>query len=70
MRIASFILGFLVLFSTHIEVWDTNFFDFLCVIVYMAMPAALIITPMILEFMEHKVIWNRSKKQKDKSDTL
>ena len=54
MRIASFVLGILVLFSTHIKTWDTNFFDVLCVLIYMLLPASLIIAPMVLEFLERK----------------
>lgn len=68
MRIASFVLGILVLFSTHIKTWDTNFFDVLCVLIYMLLPASLIIAPMVLEFLERKEKWKQSKKLEDESD--
>lgn len=67
-RIASFVLGILVLFSTHIKTWDTNFFDVLCVLIYMTLPASLIIAPMVLEFLERKEKWKQSKKLENESD--
>lgn len=52
MRIASIVTGMFILLFSRVQTTDTNFFDFLCVLVCKAVPTALILVPIILEFVE------------------
>lgn len=53
MRWVSLVVGCLCMMAT-LETTDTNFWDAVCIFIYRVSAAALVIVPLILEFIERR----------------
>ena len=58
MRLGSFIIGIVVLLFMRVEIIDTNPWDAVCCFFYCFIPVVLIITPLVLEFLEQ---WDKRR---------